>query len=218
MIKLLIFDWDGTIVDSVEKILTCKKFLARKYGLPEPSEEIVRSVLGTKFEDALAKCFPTASKNTLDQLGKDFHLLMQMNEYQARLFPNAKDVLMQLKQAGIKLAVATSKNREELNKSLEYNSLTEIFIITCCGKEHQEKPHPAMIDYILENTQTSRQDCLVVGDTTTDIIFSHNASVEIICVTFGAHSKYTLQAEKPKAFISSWLKLPGIVLNYDNQF
>ncbi len=211
MLKLIVFDWDGTLVNSVDKIIECKNFLANKYSLPLPSEVIIKKVLGTKFEDALIKCFPSADSITLSKLSKEFHLLMQTSHYQAPLFPMVKEVLEMLKKRGIKLAIATAKNRKELDRAILYNKLSNIFDIICCGDEYQSKPDPIMLKYIMEKFNVNHDECIMIGDTKTDLLFATNAKVKAIGVTFGAHSITELQAAHPIALISEWAQLPEVI-------
>lgn len=86
MIKLIVFDWDGTLVDSVSKIVACKTFLAKKFNLPIPSEKTIRKVLGMKFEEALSLCFPIAKSEILVEFAQAFHALMKEPAYQAPFF------------------------------------------------------------------------------------------------------------------------------------
>lgn len=210
MIKLLVFDWDGTLADSVSKIIQCKRFLAKKYNLPVPSDETIKHVLGMKFENAISLCFPTANQDCLSKLGEDFHLLMQQNEYQADLFPQAKEILLFLKN-GFKLAIATSKNKKELTTALIHHEITDIFEVVCCGNEYQSKPHPAMLNYIMEQCGVCPDETLMIGDTTTDIAFSKNAGVKVVAVTYGAHHENKLKLASPDELISGLCELPKII-------
>jgi phosphoglycolate phosphatase len=211
MLKLIVFDWDGTLANSVGKIIECKKFLANKYNLPPPSEETVRSVLGLKFESAMAICFPTVSSSTLLELGKEFNTLMQQDTYQADLFPNVKEALATLKEQKFILAIATSKARCELDKALLYTGLTDSFDATCCSEEYEGKPLPAMLHHLMKQYKLQPDECLMIGDTTIDIIFAQNAGIKTICVTFGANTVTKLKAMKPLALIDDWLQLPKII-------
>lgn len=211
MLKLIVFDWDGTLADSVGKIIACKSFLANKYNLSPPCEETVRSVLGLKFENAMAICFPTASSNMLLALGKEFNTLMQQDAYQADRFPHVKQVLALLKEQNFILAIATSKARCELDKALLYTGLAGIFDATCCSEEYEGKPLPAMLHHLMRQYKVEPDECLMMGDTTIDIMFAQNAGVKTICVTFGAHSAEKLKAMHPLALIDNWLQLPQII-------
>lgn len=211
MLKLVVFDWDGTLADSVSKITECKAYLAQKYGLVPPTEETVRDVLGTKFEEAMAKCFPTANKELLEKICREFHELMQLEHYQATLFPNAKETISVLKKRGFKVAIATSKNRNEMEKAIKHNGLEGVFDLVCCGKEHQEKPNAAMLQHIMSKFNFGEKECVMVGDTTTDIQFARNANVDVICVTFGAHTREKLKALSPSEFIENWTQFTGVL-------
>lgn len=214
--KLIVFDWDGTLADSVSKIIQCKKWLANKYKLIPPSNRIIKNVLGLPFEKALALCFPTATPAILRVLAQEFHILMQQDTYQADLFPHVKESLIMLKNNKVKLAIATSKARIEMDKAIAYNDLSGIFNIICCGHEYQSKPDPAMLHYIMKKFNVKANECLMIGDTTTDIIFSKNAGVNIICVTFGAHSTDKLKNMEPLAFMDNWAEFPQLLKHYDN--
>jgi phosphoglycolate phosphatase len=214
MLKLIVFDWDGTLANSVGKIIECKHFLAEKYNIPSPSEEVIKSVLGKKFEDAMSICFPTIPQNILTTLGREFHVLMQQDYFQASLFPNVKNVLRLLKEQGIKCAIATSKDRKELDRAIMYNQIIDMFDIACCGKEHQEKPDPAMLNYIMKKLYVRPNESMMIGDTTTDILFATNTGVQSIGVTFGAHPISLLQSLNPLALIDEWLELPKIIDKY----
>jgi phosphoglycolate phosphatase len=204
VIKLVVCDWDGTLVDSVADIAACKKELAVQNYLNPPSEETIRSVLGLKFNDAMKICFPGTTNATLKKLGDDFHTLMQEKRFQSSLFPTAQDVLRTLKKQQIKLAIATSKARIELDVALDYNGLDNIFDLTCAGDEFEGKPDPTMLRFIMHKFGFKPSECLMIGDTTIDIEFARNADMKIICVSFGAHSFEKLQLMKPDAIISCW--------------
>lgn len=211
MLKLVVFDWDGTLADSVSKIIACKSYLAEKYNLPKPPENFVKSVLGKKFEIALAQCFPSASSQTLSSLAEDYHSLMQQKDYQASLFPGALDVLVYLKNRGMKLAIASAKNKHELDSAILHNKLEGMFDWVCCGSEYKDKPDPAMLNHLLAQSNISKDKCLMIGDTVSDILFAANAQVKFIGVTFGAHSAETLQSMQPLTLIEEWPQVTGII-------
>lgn len=211
MIKFVIFDWDGTLADSIGQIIACKVSLAKKYNLTLPSEEIIKNVLGMKFETALETCFPNVSSDDLSKIRKEFDGLMQTDNSQASLFPEANTVLNILKKRGTRLAIATSKSRKWLDKAIKYNNLVGEFDITCCGEEYEEKPNPAMLEHIIMKFNLAPQECLMVGDTTTDILFANNAGIRAIGVTFGAHSMEKLKSLAPLALINEWGQLPEVI-------
>lgn len=207
-IKLIAFDWDGTLADSVPKIIQCKNVLAQKYQLPFPSDILVRSVLGMSFGKAMTLCFPTANATILKQLSADYHLLMQQDNYQATLFPNVITVINQLKLQGVKLAIATSKSRSQILKALDFNNLATEFDLVCSGEDYiHGKPHPEMLNDILANCEMTPHQCLMIGDTLHDIEFAYNAGVQSIAVTFGAHFFTEEDSIKPTVLIRQWSDL-----------
>ncbi|NNM60198.1 MAG: HAD hydrolase-like protein [Legionellales bacterium] len=122
---LMIFDWDGTLADSVNAIVSCKHSLAAQHHLPPPQPEVIKQVLGMNFEEAMTICFPTATPSLFAILCREFQQLIQDELYQARLFPQVKEMLFALKTKNIKLAVATSKSRVALNKALIDTGLSD---------------------------------------------------------------------------------------------
>lgn len=208
MLKLIVFDWDGTLADSVQKILACKRFLAQKYELAAPSELTVRAVLGLKFEVAMAVCFPGARPHTLSQMGEEFHALMKQTDYQADVFPHTKEMLLQLRAQSYRLAIATSKARSELESALIHTGLANFFDATVCSEEYKAKPDPTMLHHLMDLFNVQPDECLMLGDTTTDIQFAHHAGIKIVCVSFGAHTQAALNSLKPWAIIDHWNQLP----------
>jgi phosphoglycolate phosphatase len=213
--KLLVFDWDGTIVDSVPQIARCKRYLAKQYNLPEPDENTVKSVLGKDFKQALEICYPTASKMALNQLASDFHVLMRTKNYQSEIFPNVELILRQLrKRKGLFLAVATSKAVVEMESALKYTKLKGLFDMVCSGEDYESKPDPSMLYCLMDKFEATPQETLMIGDTTTDICFAQNAGVDVVAVDFGAHTKCMLSECNPTILVSSWNSLTRVFAKY----
>lgn len=203
-LKLIVFDWDGTLADSIPKIIECKQSLAKKYNLPLPSPELIRSVLGQDFHQAMHTCFPTADEDVLDKLSQQFRITMLEPHYQSALFDGAIGILQLLKQEGYKIAVATSKSRAELDNTLQFNQLEGFFDLTCCAEEHTSKPAPGMLNFIMSYFQIPADEAIMVGDAVVDMSFAKNAGIQPIAFTRGAASKQTLMAEQPFAVFDDW--------------
>lgn len=208
----IIFDWDGTLADSVNAIIACKQFLAAQYHLPTPRPEVIKQVLGKGFDEAMAICFPTATPLLLTTLCHEFQAVIQQDVYQTKLFPYVKDMLLTLKANHIKLAVATSKSRVALNKALLDTGLSDnVFDMTCCSEEYEAKPHPRMLHYMMRELSVSAEDCLLVGDTTHDMLFAKNASIKAVGVSFGAHSPEELIASGASRLIDTWAEFLSLI-------
>ncbi|MBY0377071.1 MAG: HAD-IA family hydrolase [Gammaproteobacteria bacterium] len=207
MKRLIVFDWDGTIVDSVSDIISCKQSLALKHGLPLPDEKIIREVLGKPFKEAMAICFPAESKEAQKLLENDYHKLMKKSFFYSPLFTNVLSTLIYLKSKGYILGVATSKYREEFDVDIKYHGLQDVFDIVACGDEHTGKPDPAMLKFIIKQTNVPIEDTLFIGDTRTDILFARNAGIDVITVTYGAHSKADLELANPDGFVDNFSEI-----------
>lgn len=214
MLKLLVLDWDGTLANSIDSIIECKLKLAAKYQFPIPSYETSRYVLGMKLEDALRYCFPDVNETQLNTFKIEFLQEMADNVAPAALFPHVKETLINIRNKGIKLAVATSKSRKELDQAIGHHELTTLFDATCCGEEYEGKPHPAMLHFLMAQFNCQPEECLMIGDTTIDILFASNANIKTACVNFGAHSQEKLQNLKPLSIVSNWRDVITVIENY----
>lgn len=203
-LKLIVFDWDGTIADSIPNIIECKQFLAKKYNAPIPRPELIRAVIGQDFHQALHTCFPTVDEHIFNKIAQQFRITMLEDRYQAALFDGAIDVLKQLKQDGYKLAIATSKSRIELDHALRFNRLEIFFDITCCSEERASKPSPDMLNFIISHFQIPTSEAIMVGDAIADMKFAKNASVRSVAFTRGAASRQMLEEEQPYAIFDDW--------------
>lgn len=214
--KLLIFDWDGTLADSVNKIISCKQRLAKEHFLSIPSDETIKSVLGMEFMLALKKCFPNAQEKELEHFAERFQVLINSKEYQSDLFPFARKTLEELKKRKMKLAVATSKSRAALNHALQYAGISELFDLTCCGEEYYEKPNPAMLLHICSELKVHPSNSLYIGDTVIDVFFAKNASINVICTSFGAGNQNELIKHQPLKIINNWQNFLDIIDTQEN--
>ncbi len=203
MNRLIVFDWDGTLADSVPNIISCKKAVALKHNLSIPSNEIIKAVLGLPFAEAMSISFPAAPKALANILQKDYQNLMKSAFYNSPLFPDAKSTLIALKSRGFKIGLATAKHKEELSIALEYHALQDFFDAIACGNEHPGKPDPAMLNKLMKQCNASTNDTLFIGDTTTDIRFAQNADVKVIAVSYGAHDKEKLLLSKPDELVDN---------------
>jgi phosphoglycolate phosphatase len=207
MIKLLVCDWDGTLCDSIGPITLCKRVLARKYQLPEPDDNTVKSALGLPIKKAFAHCFNTANRTTRDALQDDFHTLMLTPEFHATLFEEAIPFIKRMHEKNIITTIATSKSRIELNHSLKENQCAHLFNATCSGEEYEPKPEPGMLHHLLKQFGCAPEDALMIGDSVCDIDMAKNAGVKSVAVTFGAANYDALQAAEPSAIAKTWPEL-----------
>lgn len=213
MIKLAIFDWDGTLANSLEKIIECKQFLSKKYHLPLPSRDTIKSVIGIEFNKAMKRCFPDANPKQLSQLCEEFHDLMKTAHYQAALFPNVKVVLNKLIAKNIHLAIASAKDEKELMSALTHHGIVDKFAKIYAGNMKYSKPDKAIIIELMEYFKCKNNEVIMIGDTITDITFARNANIKVVAVSSGADSEATLSLANPDMLIENVSQLENIIDN-----
>jgi len=195
---LIIFDWDGTLVDSVDWIVQCLSVAAGKQGREIPSKQAIKNIIGLSIHKALDELFPGIDQNTREQLitcySQEF-FSKQISEQD--LFVGVDDMLHKLKQQGYQLAVATGKSRAGLDKAMQGTGLQAFFHITRCADETASKPQTLMLEEIISELAVSRDRVLFVGDSTHDMKMANNANVSAIAVTCGANSLDQLNEFKP---------------------
>lgn len=194
---LLIFDWDGTIMDSTQIIATCIQKACIAIGQPKPSLTVSKQVIGLGLRDALFICAPNLSTKQYDLIFDEYHRLFIEEINNLSLFEGIEDQLNQLFKQGYLLAIATGKNRNGLNKVLEKTRLTHLFQTTRTPDETSAKPAPDMVLEIMQELHIKPDRTLMIGDTTHDINMAHHAQVDSFAVSQGAHSIDILKHSKP---------------------
>lgn len=208
---LIIFDWDGTLINSIDLITHSLQQAALAYGYPIPEAQAAKDVIGLSIENAVLTLFPEADELSQKQLANSYR-----NHYSSKqldrddLFPGVYDMLVHLKQAGYQLAVATGKTRSGLQAALSGTGTEDLFCMTRCADETASKPDPKMLLEIIEYTQTSHDRCLMVGDSVFDLQMALNIPISAIAVTCGAQSAELLQQYQPLLC----LEQPTELLNY----
>lgn len=226
---LVIFDWDGTLMDSIGKIIICIENMARALALPVPSETDIRNVIGLSMTQALQvlfpcgllsssqrfSAFPEEDMSTVSTVstGTEACYITMRAEFKTQylhldttptpIFDQAPQLLESLSAKGYQLAVATGKARAGLVRVWEQSGLGHYFIASRCADEAQSKPHPEMIISLLQELGIQPERALMVGDSLLDLTMAANAGIDSIGVTYGAHSEAVLQQAKPIALIDS---------------
>ena len=185
---LLIFDWDGTLVDSLARIVTCLQISSGELGLPVPSDEDSREIIGLGLPQALAKLFPGAEREEFLALRECYSRNFQdIDREPAPFYPTARETLEELKNKGYLLAVATGKSRRGLDRALQGHALTDFFDASRCADESVSKPDPRMLFELLEHFGLPADTACMVGDTEFDMDMAARAGVARIGVSYGAH-------------------------------
>ncbi|OYV80377.1 MAG: hypothetical protein B7Z60_02480 [Ferrovum sp. 37-45-19] len=203
-IKLVVFDWDGTLLDSTLHIANCIQRTCHSLQLPIPDSERAKFVIGLGLIESIRYVVPTLKSSQVPEFIEVFRSYYLPSEPQLSLFSGARELLDLLNQRHKILAVATGKPRQGLDRSLLNNQLEGVFSFTRCADESRAKPHPEMLEYLMDRAGVYPHETLMVGDTTHDLQMAHYAKAHAIAVSYGAHSVNLLKKE-PHIFMAQSL-------------
>ena len=208
---LIVFDWDGTIIDSAATIAECIRESARDMGLPVPSTERASHVIGLGLHDSLRTAVPELPAQQYPQFVANYRRHFLAREDAMRLFSGMEELLVRLKESH-RLAIATGKSRRGLDRALTATGVARHFSASRCADETNPKPHPAMLLELMDQLSHSRTETLMIGDTSHDLEMARAAGVDALAVTYGAHNEEGLRACAPLecfpsvAGLGEWLK------------
>jgi phosphoglycolate phosphatase len=208
---LIVFDWDGTIIDSAATIAECIRESARDMGLPVPSTELASHVIGLGLHDSLRMAVPELQTQQYPQFVAHYRRHFLAREDAMSLFIGMKELLLHLKE-NHRLAIATGKSRRGLDRALTATGVGPLFAASRCADETHPKPHPAMLLELMDELGFSKHQMLMIGDTSHDLEMARAAEVDSVAVTYGAHPEEGLRACKPLncfptvSSLSAWLK------------
>ena len=205
--SLLVFDWDGTLVDSIERIVTSLQHASKQALKAEISESQAKNVIGLGLMEALAQLHPELGEKHQSGKLKDIanayrqHYIYD-NPVPAPLFSGVNELLDELNHQGYILAISTGKSRSGLKQAIEEHDLAGHFATTRCADENRSKPHPEMLHEILNELNFSADEALMIGDSKYDLEMANNANMQCIGVTHGAHGADTLNKHSPLICLS----------------
>ncbi len=212
---LVVFDWDGTVMDSTGTIVTCIQEAARDLGYEVPHDSVASYVIGLGLNDALQHAVPSLPAAEYPKLVQRYVTHWRAREHEMTLFDGMRELLAELKGRDIKLAVATGKSRAGLDRSMTHGGLDGMFDWSRCADETHSKPHPQMLHDLLDRFMVEPARTLMIGDTTHDSQMALNAGVPALSVTYGAHPREQLETVAALAIVDSvgqlrhWLQQHG---------
>jgi phosphoglycolate phosphatase len=196
--KLLVFDWDGTLMDSEARIVSCVRAATRDMAIETPPDEQIRNIIGLGLKEALEMLFPGSNEPFKERFIDCYrHYFLNEDSTPSLLFPRALEVLNRLAEQEYLLAVATGKGRPGLNKVLDETGLGPLFHATRCADETFSKPHPAMLLQIMDELGVEPADTLMIGDTEYDLQMAINAGTHGLAVSYGVHTVDRLNRFNP---------------------
>jgi phosphoglycolate phosphatase len=213
--ELIVFDWDGTLLDSAGTIVACIQAAAADLGMTPPSEQRARHVIGLGLQEALRYALPELELERHAELADRYRYHYLSRDHELPLFQGAAELVGRLAAEGYLLAVATGKSRKGLDRALAASGLRDHFHASRCADECHSKPHPQMLEELMEELGVSPGLTLMIGDTTHDLQMARNAGVGALAVAYGAHPRDALEEFSPlhcaasTAELADWLRQHG---------
>jgi len=204
---LLIFDWDGTLMDSAGVIVDSIQRACEDIGQPAPGDHASRQIIGLGLIKALQTLLPDLPADDYPRLVERYRHHYFGRDAQIPLFEGVANGIGKLHASGFQLAVATGKSRSGLSRALEASGLGAWFAATRCADQTHSKPHPAMVLELIDELDADPARTLVIGDTSHDLLMASNAGVSSLGVTYGAHEAADLQPHAPLALMDSFAEV-----------
>jgi phosphoglycolate phosphatase len=210
---LIVFDWDGTLVDSPDKIVDCLLQAANRMGL-ESSRAEARSIIGLKLDLAVSQLFPSLDKRQVEEFILVYQACFRAHPASSKLFEGGIELLHWLNHSTrLHVAVATGKGRAGLDRELAEHNLSSFFSYTRCADEAVSKPHPQMLYDILAFTGVAPERTLMIGDTHFDLEMARNAGVKSLGLACGAHEPHMLKGMGSQAILARLDQVKGWLLS-----
>lgn len=201
--EVVVFDWDGTLMDSTHAITHAIRQSAADLGLPIPPVERARHVIGLGLLEAIHMAVPEVQREQVPAFIERYRMHYLARDAQLQPFDGIPGLLIELAATGTMLAVATGKSRVGLNRALVTTGWGRHFVTTRCADEGAPKPDPWMLRDICEELGLDASSAVMVGDTTHDLGMANAAGAPGVAVTYGAHGEGELAAFEPAAIVSS---------------
>jgi len=207
-VRLIVFDWDGTLMDSEAQIVSCLRAVLHDLSLEPLNDATLRNVIGLGLREAVDTLVPGRDE--------EFHQAFitryrehWFNSGESSLFSGVVDMLGAFRRQQLLLGVATGKSRRGLDRVLGETGLASCFDATRCADEAPSKPHPQMLLDLMDQLGVTPAQTVMVGDTEYDMEMATNAGVAKIAVTTGVHSEQRLNRHDPLVCLGRIADMPG---------
>jgi phosphoglycolate phosphatase len=199
--QLIIFDWDGTLMDSTGHIVNCMRQAITRLELAPLADHEISHIIGLGLHEAVQTLYPSGNDALWTSLADCYRQTWLSSPEETPLFENARELLTTLAEQDIFLGVATGKSRRGLDKVLKATGLGDHFIATRCADECHSKPHPQMLMELMDYTGITADKAIMIGDTEFDLMMARNAGAHGLGITHGAHDEAKLSACSPQAIV-----------------
>lgn len=200
---MLVFDWDGTLMDSEGRIVSSALAAFAELGLAPRSPEAVRNIIGLGLPEAMQALYPDLAAQGYAALIERYrHHFLVADPTPMPLFPGVPDTLARLREEGYLLAVATGKSRRGLDRALAESGVGGLFAATRCADETRSKPHPQMLLEVMSEVGIGPGQTVMIGDSEYDLQMAISAAVAAVGVGYGVHGCERLLDYRPLACLS----------------
>ena len=207
-----IFDWDGTLMDSISYIVSSMQQAFKQSHFPIPSEEHVKSIIGLGLNNAILQLMPQLTHEQCQQIANSYKEQYAVGDTtKLMLFNGVHHLLTRLHSQDKIITIATGKSRAGLNNVLKLTNSEDFFADTKTVDEAQSKPHPDMINQIIKSANIQKHQAVMIGDSYFDMKMAENAGIDCIGVTMGTGSQQSLAQHNPKAIVDSIEALTALI-------
>ena len=211
---LIVFDWDGTLLDSTSLIASCIQESCVDLGLPRPADRDASYVIGLGLKDALTHAAPSLPRERYRELALRYRHHYETRQHELVLFDGAFEMLQTLKKRRHRIAVATGKTRLGLDEALASAHMQGLFDATRTSDETAPKPDPKMLVELMDELGAEPGRTLMIGDTTHDLQLAANAGTASVAVSYGAHAADALGGLGPRHIAASVADLEHWLLRH----
>nr|WP_301293507.1 HAD-IA family hydrolase [Pseudomonas sp. GGS8] len=204
----MIFDWDGTLADSIGRIVEAMHVASRRSGFQLRDDFAVKGIIGLGLPEAIRTLYPEIGDGELIAF-RDYYAehYIAAEAVPSPLFEGVLESMEAFRADGYHLAVATGKARRGLDRVLKAHGWEEYFDVTRAADETASKPHPLMLEQILAHCEVRPEQALMVGDSSFDLQMARNAGMDSVAVSYGAQSIEALQQFEPRLSIDRFSEL-----------
>ncbi len=196
--ELYIFDWDGTLMDSVDHIVSSLSAAAADTNMEDLGHHNYRNIIGLGLSEAFEALYPDANKAQQEALTERYrHHFFDTSKGKSTLFDGTDAMLTSLNTKGVKMAVATGKARRGLNRVFDETGYHTLFHASRCADESGSKPDPAMLHELMQELNVAPEKTLMIGDSTYDMQMANNAGIDCVAVSYGVHGCKQLAQYSP---------------------
>jgi len=210
--RLVIFDWDGTLINSFERIITCYREMFREVSLPCPGDQEIKETIGLPMDPSIDLLYPGLDASQRQSMVAVYRDIWRGDKIPpSPLFSGSMALMDWMSQGGSILAVATGKSREGMEREARSHEVYHHFHHSRCALEGHAKPHPQMLNEIMVEAGVGPLDTLMIGDHVLDLEMARSAGVDAIGVTSGGISAERLEACSPLTVLGTVAEVRGFL-------